>query len=128
MKYVWFVISIIPMPFFLNYIDIAKPNSYLPIITLLFYTLITGYLSIKINPIMMFIATMISTVISFIVAPIYLIPPNESWFNPFTMNISIIILGFFIVIAQLLVRSIVKFFVSYLKNRLDDNGESIDEQ
>ena len=126
MKYVWFVISIIPMPFFLNYIDIAKPHSYLTIIALFFYLLTTGYLSRKVNPILIFITTMISTVISLIVAPIYLVPPNESWFNPFTMNVSIIILGFFLFIAQLIMRAIV-IFVSNLKNRsfykVDDNRE-----
>lgn len=111
MKYVWFVISIIPMPFFLNYIDIAKPQSYLTFITLFFYIVMTGYLSIKVNPILMLITTMISTAISLIVAPIYLIPPNESWFNPFTMNTAIIISGIFIFIVQLIVRAIMKKFV-----------------
>lgn len=104
MKLAWFIISIIPMPFIFSYVDSLQSGFNYSLIAVVGYVILAGFLSTKVHPLTILFMSAVPIVISLYLAPIYIIPPNESWFNPFTMNGWIVFLGILILVGTFIIR------------------------
>ncbi|GAE92431.1 hypothetical protein JCM21714_1432 [Gracilibacillus boraciitolerans JCM 21714] len=94
MKIIWLAVSLIPVPFLIHYYEIFQfPNraSFLFIETLL-YVILAGLLSAKIEFLFIVLISIINIFISVVLGTQFIIPPNDSWFNPFGINVAIILM------------------------------------
>lgn len=73
--------------------------------TLLFIVL-ASLTSMKCKVYLIFLTNIIAVLLSVWLGGKFIIPPNESWFNPFGMNFAIIFVDVFILIGILIVRFI----------------------
>lgn len=103
---IWLVVLFIPMPFLFHYYEISHfPDkaSFLFIGTLLFIIL-AGLLSTKIKFHLIVLTNIVTIFASVVLGTQFIIPPNDSWFNPFGMNVAIIMTGMVILIGVLIIR------------------------
>lgn len=63
-----------------------------------------GLLSVKINLYLILLINILTVLLSVWLGTNYITPPNDSWFNPFSMNGAIIFTGTIILIGLLIVR------------------------
>jgi hypothetical protein len=107
------------MPFLVHYYEISQlPNrtDFLFTGTILF-VIITGLLSIKIKLHFIVSVNIISILVSVVLGKPFIIPPNDSWFNPFGMNFAIIFTGIVILIGELIIRATLKNMLLRMKNK-----------
>ncbi|WP_423190126.1 hypothetical protein ACO1PF_04400 [Alkalibacterium sp. f15] len=79
-----------------------------PLILFMFFA---GLLSAKIKIKHILRATLISTLISAVLAQLFITPPNSSWFNPVGMTGAIIFTGIVIFIGMLIIRAVFKGYI-----------------
>ncbi len=96
---------LIPTPFLFHYIEISFANGATFAFTGTFlFVILAGILSMKSKLYFIVIANIFSIFVSILLGIAFIIPPNQSWFNPFGMNFAIIFTGIIILIGLLIVR------------------------
>lgn len=73
---------------------------------LLIFIIIVGYLSRKVKLLYVLLVNLMTFIISVLLGIGFITPPNPSWFNPFGMEIIIVLTGIALLIGQLIVRVI----------------------
>lgn len=118
-RFIWLVVSLIPMPFLFDLYEISQFPNKAPFLFSgpLLFVILSGFLSIKIKPLYIILVNILTIVVSVVLATKFIIPPNGSWYNPFGMNVSIILLGIVILILVLIIRFILKAILLRFKNK-----------
>lgn len=70
------------------------------------FVILAGFISMKSKISLIFLTNVIAVLLSVWLGAKFIMPPNESWFNPFGMNFAIVFVDIFILIGILMVRFI----------------------
>lgn len=105
-KLINLAILLIPMSFLFHYIEtsISRNGFLFAILGVFLLILLAGVISTKIKTNVIVIMSILSNLLSIMLGGIFIIAPNESWFNPFGMNYAIIFTGIIILIGILIIR------------------------
>lgn len=105
-KLINLVILLIPMSFLFHYIEtsISTNGSIFAFLGTLFFMILAGIISTKIKVNFIVIISLLSNLLSMMLGRMFIISPNESWFNPFGMNFAIVFTGIIILIGILIIR------------------------
>ncbi|AIC93676.1 MULTISPECIES: hypothetical protein [Shouchella] len=123
MKLLWFCMMLIPGPFLFHFYETTMRNdetdiSYIFINGfLLIWLILSGILSIRVSLRVFFLMHSFMIVCSIILAQLFINPPNESWFNPFTMNVVILLSSLPILFGQLMTRLMTQSLYRFIKNK-----------
>ncbi|QKS70209.1 hypothetical protein FLK61_25955 [Paenalkalicoccus suaedae] len=110
-KYIWLLLTLVPLPFLVFFVDIVLVDRgielfYVVAIVAIGLIIVIGGLSSRVFILHVVIANLLTIILSLFLAVSFLVPPNPSWFNPFTMEMVVLLTGIASFIAQLIVRSI----------------------
>ncbi|WP_148305156.1 hypothetical protein [Shouchella lehensis] len=114
---------LIPGPFLFHFYETTMRNdetdiSYIFINGfLLIWLILSGILSIRVSLRVFFLMHSFMIVCSIILAQLFINPPNESWFNPFTMNVVILLSSLPILFGQLMTRLMTQSLYRFIKNK-----------
>ena len=123
MKLLWFCMMLIPGPFLFHFYETTMRNdetdiSYIFINGfLLIWLILSGILSIRVSLRVFFLMHSFMIVCSIILAQLFINPPNDSWFNPFTMNVVILLSSLPILFGQLMTRLMTQSLYRFIKNK-----------
>lgn len=100
------VILLIPLSFLFHYIEtsINRNGSLFAFLGTFSLMILAGITSRKIKTNFIIMISILSNLLSMILGEIFIVAPNESWFNPFGMNFWIIFIGIIILIGILTIR------------------------
>ena len=106
-KLIKLVILLTPMSFLFHYIETSlfSNGSTFAFLGAFLFVVLAGIISVKIKPNFIFLISILSVLLSIVLGGMFIIAPNESWFNPFGMNFAIVFIGIVILIGILMVRS-----------------------
>ena len=106
-KLIKLVILLTPMSFLFHYIETSlfSNGSTFAFLGAFLFVVLAGIISVKIKPNFIFLISILSVLLSIVLGGMFIIAPNESWFNPFGMNFAIVFIGIIILIGILIVRS-----------------------
>ena len=106
-KLIKLVILLTPMSFLFHYIETSlfSNGSTFAFLGAFLFVILAGIISVKIKPNFIFLISILSVLLSIVLGGMFIIAPNESWFNPFGMNFAIVFIGIIILIGILIVRS-----------------------
>ncbi len=121
LKILWIIIAIFPGSFFFHFYETTMRNQEAEINysfiygALIIWSTVAGALStqVRIHQFLLMNAFMI--LLSMLLAELFITPPNPSWFNPFTMNVVIVLTGLLIVIGQTVARLLTKAILISIK-------------
>jgi len=118
MRIIGLIVSLIPMPFLFHYYETTYFPNRVPLLFLgiLVFVIMAGLLSTKIKYYYIILINIFTICGSVALGTQFIIPPNDSWFNPFGMNTAIIITGIVILVGVLIIRFVSKIVLSKLKN------------
>ena len=113
MKYIYYVLSIIPVAFLFHFYEYGQhlkgeEARYL-FPTWLIYILITGLLSVYIKKRNVLLFQIISCVISVILAKLW-IADDGAWFIPFGRDVAVVWIAGITYVGQLIIRTCLKIF------------------
>ena len=118
MKVLWWILNIIPIPFlhcyYLYELHLNRGNDELFRDAYFFFVLFVGILSMKVKLPWIFGIAILSTLISFILAALF-VPNDADWFKPFDRNIGVVIDAAIFYIGQLMVRTFIKAIIGLTK-------------
>ncbi|MED4128419.1 hypothetical protein [Shouchella miscanthi] len=123
MKILWFCMMLIPGPFLFHFYETTMRNHGADISYsfingfLVIWSILAGVLSIRASLRVFFLMHSFMIVGSIILAQLFIIPPNDSWFNPFTMNVVILLSALPILFGQLMTRLITQSLYRFIKNK-----------
>ncbi|MBU5294434.1 hypothetical protein FYJ27_02845 [Anaerosalibacter bizertensis] len=105
-KLINLVILLIPMPFLFHYIETSlfTNSSMFAFLGTLLFIVLAGIISVKIKSNFIILISILSNLLSMVLGRMFIISPNESWFNPFGMNFAIIFTGSIILTGILTIR------------------------
>ncbi len=105
-KYIGFIVSLIPLPFLFHYGEIYHFSDRMPILFLgtMLLVILVGLLSTKLKFLYIVLAHSINIIVSIVLGTQLIIPPNSSWFNPLGMVPTILITGMIMLIGVLAMR------------------------
>ena len=105
-KLINLIILLIPMPFLFHYIETSlyTNGSIFAFLGTFLFMVLGGIISTKIKTNFIVIISILSNLLSMVLEKMFIIPPNESWFNPFGMNFAIVFTGIIILIGILIIR------------------------
>lgn len=112
-KLIKFIIILTPISFLFHYIEtsISVNGSMLAFSGGFLFILLAGVIAKQIENKLIIIISILSSLLSIGLGKIFIIAPNESWFNPFGMEVAIALTSIIILMGILTV----KFFqVNYL--------------
>lgn len=93
------------MPFLFHYIETSFANgSTFAFVETFLFIICAGLISTKSKLYFIFLINFLTILLSVVLGGKFIIPPNESWFNPFGMNFAIIFTGIIILIGIIIVR------------------------
>lgn len=106
MKVIGLVVFLIPMSFLFHYIEtsVFTNASIFAFIGIFLFIVLAGLISVKSKAIFIVSINTLSILLSIILGRRFITSPNESWFNPFGMNLAIVFTGIIILIGILIVR------------------------
>ena len=107
MKYVSYVLSLLPLGFLFSYLEIEY-SSIIAFYTVAILTLTIGAFTTTLTKRQLLLLKLIAIGLSVVLAQYFINPPNESWFNPFSMTTSIIIIDSIIMFIHIAIRSFLK--------------------
>ncbi|MFA5576704.1 MAG: hypothetical protein WC983_05445 [Tissierellaceae bacterium] len=99
-------VLLMPMSFLFHYLETSIParGSTLAFLGAFLFIVLAGIVSINLKLIPIILISTLSIFLSIALGNIFIISPNESWFNPFGMNFAIIFAGIIILIGILIIR------------------------
>lgn len=105
-KLINLIILLIPMSFLFHYIEtsISINGSIFAFLGTFLFMILAGIVSTKIKINFIVIISLLSSLLSMMLGRMFIISPNESWFNPFGMNFAIVFTGIIILIGILIIR------------------------
>lgn len=106
-KLIKLVILLTPISFLFHYMETSlfTNGSTFAFLGIFLFVVLAGIISVKIKPEFIFLINVLSVLLSMVLGRMFIISPNESWFNPFGMNFAIVFIGIIILIGILIVRS-----------------------
>ena len=105
-KLINLIILLIPVAFLFHYIEtsLSTNGSIFAFLGTFLFMVLGGIISTKIKTNFIVIISILSNLLSIVLGKMLIIPPNESWFNPFGMNFAIVFTGIIILIGILIIR------------------------
>ncbi len=117
MKKIWFIFSLIPVPFFFHWYEYGQhlkgEDAPFLFTGVLVSTLIIGVLSQSVKLKYFIIVNLLMTGLSVILASYFL--EDNGWYAPATRNFAVILVAIVYLIGQLIVRMVVLFARSFGK-------------
>jgi len=109
-KLINLIILLIPMPFLFHYIETSlfTNGSMFAFLGTFLFIVLAGIISVKIKSNYIILISVLNNLLSVVLGRMFIISPNQSWFNPFGMNFAIIFTGIIILIGILTIRLLVK--------------------
>jgi hypothetical protein len=106
-QFIRILILLIPMPFLFHYIETSlfKNGGIFAFTGTFLFIILAGLISVKSKLKFVFLISTLSILLSMVLGGEFIISSNESWFNPFGMNFTIVFAGIIILIGVLIVRS-----------------------
>ncbi|MFS0785899.1 hypothetical protein ABC345_05865 [Shouchella sp. 1P09AA] len=121
MKILWVIIAIFPGSFFFHFYETTMHNQEADINysfiygALITWSIVAGALSMQVRFSQFLLINAFMILLSILLAELFITPPNPSWFNPFTMNVVIVLSGLLIVIGQSMARLLTKAILNSIK-------------
>ncbi|ARK24784.1 hypothetical protein SporoP37_08980 [Sporosarcina sp. P37] len=114
LKKAWLILTLMPAPFLFHFYEYGQyvkreEASYLLLASVLF-VIVTGGLSGLIKLRFIFLANLLTAVISLLLAKNFIFD-DGGWFKPFGRDIVILLTAFVLFIGQLLIRAVAKLLI-----------------
>ena len=110
-KLVNLIILLIPVPFLFHYIETSlfTNGSMLAFLGTFLFIVLAGIISVKIKSNYIILISILNNLLSVVLGRMFIISPNQSWFNPFGMNFAIIFTGIIVFMGVLVIQLLVKW-------------------
>lgn len=110
-KLINLIILLIPMSFLFHYIETSlfTNGSMFAFLGTFLFIVLAGIISVKIKSNYIILISVLNNLLSVVLGRMFIISPNQSWFNPFGMNFAIIFTGVIILIGVLVIQLLVKW-------------------